>query len=110
MIDPGELILGAYVMHEEKLMKIEENDFVENYFLGVIEPVPLTEQWLIDLGFHERDSGRYYEKNGIGFICGYAVDGSFVASNSFGPRHIHVYHVHVLQGLHYFLTGKLLTK
>lgn len=70
-----------------------------------VEPIPLTAEWLERLGF-QTSGGTYYEKDGIGLITGYAVDGTFVCGNSFGSRHTHFYDVHQLQNLYFALTGE----
>jgi hypothetical protein len=86
-----------------------KNDNEETWIeLDQFEPIPLTEEWLLKFGFNNL-SGCYYERNGIGFITGYANDGSFVCGNSFGPRHCHFYYVHQLQNIYFALTNEELT-
>ena len=73
-----------------------------------IKAIPLTSEWLLMFGFKTAND-TYYEKDGIGLITGYAVDGTFVCGNSFGSRHTHFYYVHQLQNLYFALTGEELT-
>jgi hypothetical protein len=71
-------------------------------------PIKITEEFLKQFGFNQLN-GSYWERNGVGFIVGYAVDGSMVVGNSFGARHCHYYYVHQLQNLYFALTGEELT-
>jgi hypothetical protein len=72
------------------------------------KPIPITEGILKQLGFIQLN-GSYWEKNGVGFIVGYAVDGSLVCGNSFGARHCHYYYVHQIQNIWYYVTGEELS-
>lgn len=70
--------------------------------------IELSEDILKQLGFTQLN-GSYWERNGVGFIVGYAVDGSMVVGNSFGARHCHYYSVHEIQNIWYAVTGEWLS-
>lgn len=72
------------------------------------KPIPISKDILDDLGFTQLYSS-YWERNGVGFIIGYAVDGTMVAGNSFGARHCHYYYVHQIQNIWYDITNEWLS-
>ena len=75
-----------------------------DYFL----PIPLTEEWLLKLGFHQ--------KNGYGFIKKYLLGNLFYSVETkehfmfqYYELRIKINYVHQLQNLYFALTGEELT-
>ena len=92
-----------------KVIGLCENDI---YFSGSFElnwqaePIPLTEQWLLDFGFKWKNHGLRIENICIRqFGFGYAI---FLSNESYNFK-IELKHVHQLQNLYYALTGQELT-
>ena len=76
-----------------------------------IESIPLTEQWLKDLGFEKRGRNIYLiliDESGINQI---SLRYKKLVTNKSGIVNIdHIKYVHQLQNLYFALTGKELTK
>jgi hypothetical protein len=70
--------------------------------------IELSDVIFKSLGFNQTH-GSYWERDGVGLIVGYAVDGSMVAGNSFGARHCHYYYLHEVQNIWYAITGEWLS-
>lgn len=69
------------------------------------EPIPLTEEWLIKLGFGlwQHNIQYKYRKDGFPFLLRISKDGCVVDGCEFCMK---IYHVHQLQNLFFALTGK----
>jgi len=82
-----------------------KNNFSDNTPIrkGDVEPIPITEEWLLKLGFINDDAQRYF-KNGIYLIL--YDEGCTILHNQI---HINYFYVHQLQNLYFALTGKELT-
>ena len=105
-------------LKEQKVIPLEHYDFehiVHKRKAFRFEPIPLTEQWLIDLGFEKNilsdDSGYYYtlELN-EGKYCDLAIvsgdKNGFVEATLFPYEEWFRYkYVHDLQNLFFALTG-----
>lgn len=118
MIDPQQLIIGAYVSlggQIKQVHTIEPYPFGGPYRINAhyissdLRPIPITEQWLLDLGC-ELDGDTIVRVAGLVFWRGKTNDGELCLVNTIGARHIHFYYVHMLQAIIYFATGELLTK
>lgn len=100
----NELRLGNWVQkHGEQyqcgsatimMLEREESD---------VKPIPLTEEWLLRLGFDNDDVNRFY-KDGI-YILFYNVGCSILHNQ----LHVNIFYVHQLQNLYFALTGEELT-
>ncbi len=79
------------------------------YGIKDIEPIPLTEQWLKDLGFH-KNNDRWHKSYPF-YIkwCDWTPEGWWALRDVDIPIRL-VEHVHQLQNLYFALTGKELTK
>lgn len=95
-----ELRIGNYVRHHGPIMKLNIHDlyrFHDNYIK--LEPVELTEEYLIELGFKKLDhysfvkKGTFIYKRKRGFIYGSR------------EREVNIKSVHQLQNLFFSLTG-----
>lgn len=89
---------------------IENTDEIAWIEFESLKPIPLTEEWLLKLGFRNSESidFRWYKEWNGDIIIAYDVDdASLMISDTwqFGKRK----YVHQLQNLYYALTGEELT-
>lgn len=77
---------------------------------GKYEPIPLTEEWLLKLGFekdeYNNQKAYYYTFNGFKLNV---INGSLVIDNPnqlASAKNIKIEHVHQLQNLYFALTGE----
>ena len=115
----GNKVYSWWVKDGEPVIEYEAKDIsdtqVENPYLDVIsqfEPIPLTEEWLIKLGFEKLTDSNDGFKNttytytkGISFIVYF--DGVRLSTNFWMGNEKH--YVHQLQNLFYVLSGEELT-
>jgi len=122
MVDVTELRIGIYLRYpNSKPFKVSESDFLnKNFWEDIndnIEPIPLTEKWLIDFGFYEEaskdrlsieawspghPSQRFnidYKEGKILLISRYQEDNDFLQMRN-------IKFIHQLQNLYFALTGK----
>lgn len=94
MIQANELRLGNYVDYYKETIVLPH---LQSGLLKKIKPIPITEKWLLKLGFEP-----------IGFDC-YSFDGCEFSfeENSFFKKYVNS--VHQLQNLYFALTGKELS-
>ena len=119
-----ELRIGNWVFSKEtnNIQKItgltEDIPFIDSITFDYqnydeIEPIPLTEEWLLKFGFEkdgyncEKPFFFYFEKNGIRInnYYGYFLDNP----NERVGKRLFIKHVHQLQNLYFALTGEELT-
>lgn len=127
MIQINELRIGNLIERNGIIATIEviNNELDEVYFLGKdfyysdfccnITPIPLSEEWLVKLGFsviNENSAGKRY---------GYVINGVFSSDLTFAfwkttkqagkffRADLQIKHVHQLQNLYFALTGVELT-
>ena len=127
MIKAKELRIGNLLTHDARTCRVtsliengESNYDIETRFVKGgevrfnsiiyvgLEPIPLTEEWLIKFGFEkEVDYGQeqYYVN---GFMVYGAVE-DFVLSGYVKDGYIKTKYVHQLQNLYHALTGEELT-
>ena len=116
---PTELRIGNYVNYIFKTLSIDAPEYkIKNgadiqlhQSNNLYKPIPLTDQWLKDLGLETKDNDEH-----MWFIMGYAVyeflfDGKFLyyASNTPGIN-TKIEYVHHFQNLYFALTGEELIK
>jgi len=109
MIQPQELRLGNLIMEPydnmvEVVDSIRDNE-VNGEPTDYFNPIPLTEEWLIKLGFHEIFGvyAVYGREINLKLMDGYW-------DVYFKGKHVSVIkHVHQLQNLYFALTGQELT-
>lgn len=84
----------------------EENKYYESYaqFIKFINPIPLTEEWLVKFGFNNK--GNKYTIDNSRIICHLKIDIKVSGSKY---RLNHIKNVHQLQNLYFALTGEELT-
>lgn len=109
----SELRIGNWVYSELRNMQIELFDFADilNYYnannLDHIEPIPLTEEWLVKFGFE--DNGQSYEIEYCVVRRNYNNKVMFDLFKNGEFIHSELKHVHQLQNLYFALTGEELT-
>ena len=111
-----ELRIGNYIGFGN-IDQIERVEIIKEQALGVysdcefdtltpielFEPIPLTEEWLLKMGFENYD-GSKWERCGI-IILNYN-DGCIYLANQL---HVNIFYVHQLQNLFFSLIGEELT-
>lgn len=72
MIDPRELRLGCLVEYfgETRVISAIFNNGVVGVSdnpceTALLNPIPITEQWLIDFGFEKKGYNKFYDKDGF---------------------------------------------
>ena len=76
---------------------------VLEYDLGLINPIPLTADWLIKLGFKKVGNREEYVVFGMR-VCK-TTDNEFVCPD-YDDRDITLHYVHQLQNFYHAITGK----
>ena len=139
MIKANELRLGNLVLFNGKQKKITPNDITyQEYWLNrkgtntnkpeeTIQPIPLTEDWLLKFGFElnesieEDDDNFHYKALWLSIPNKYTFEMSkFIGDDNrvredeknieLGDNPLpHIKHVHQLQNLYFALTGEELT-
>jgi len=108
----NELRIGNWVMvfpvkHPQQVCDVmfdsvnTESVFGQHY--GEVDPIPLTEDWLLRFGFEKMHDGNYWNKK----LCIRKDRNEFYALYEQGR--IYIQHVHQLQNLYFALTGEELT-
>lgn len=105
----GNLVSNMNPRHNDSILTIESigdnhevNMFYRKYLLSELEPIPLTEEWLLKFGFVKHKTTDIYPtfakqmfnwNDGILYIIGYGFMN-------------HIKHVHQLQNIYFALTGE----
>ena len=114
-----ELRIGNYVTvehprHGEKFIEVESvtNDTINMefrpYYLGELQPIPLTEEWLLKFGF-EKVKSRYEEAETFDYVLQplyFDMANTSVKINGVYQKINYPEYVHQLQNLYYSLTGE----
>jgi hypothetical protein len=116
MIKANELRIGNFVKLQgvDKPFKVFVIDTTESSTFTKAEPIPLTEEWLLKMGFDISSSSGYNIKNnGIEIDVWFNDDGlindiQISSTNISGtyPNIKHFQYVHTLQNLYFALTGE----
>jgi hypothetical protein len=121
MIKKNELRIGITVFYFGRETTLHNETELLNAFeqleMGFIIPIPLTEEWLLKLGFDMNPDWNKKRMDGcVSFLeLGYL----YIAQNMLGgitlydneslSTGVHIYFVHQLQNLYFALTGNELT-
>ena len=123
MIQANELRIGNLVNFGDSTLIVDINVLkdLDVYNQHKIEPIPLTEEWLVKLGFEKRKDKT--PKIALDIVCVWnkkqffffyesknnliAID--FLNSDYFGTKTTEIQYVHQLQNLYFALTGEELT-
>jgi hypothetical protein len=77
------------------------HDFKSNTISSYIEPIPLTEEWLLKFGFEYNEHGNFLSKGGLNYNKGNRGSWHYCFT---GIRQIEF--VHTLQNVFFSLTGE----
>jgi hypothetical protein len=86
---------------------LEENSNNNEIYDYMIQPILLTEEWLLKFGFKENKG--YYTENEYGIISFYFNHLDELTCEVFGWRFENIKYVHHLQNLYFGLIGEELT-
>jgi hypothetical protein len=102
----SELRIGNFVMWSNVEIKIKSPLMMQRTYQKIkekrVNPIPLTEEWLLKFGFEKSNKYRGYNK-GLYLAC--AWEQYFTLSNNHGYI-ANINYVHRLQNLYFALTGK----
>lgn len=120
MIDARELRIGNYVYGYKTTWTIDKNDFrdvdLDDNSMPY-NPIPLTEEWLLKLGFKDARSNElelYPIKYNTKTIRYNGINTNLYVSDFGDDSHYdlpcpHIKYVHQLQNIYFALTGEELT-
>jgi hypothetical protein len=114
MIQSSELRMSNYVYSSDFVIKSYSPQGLFNLMKNIddgynnINPIPLTEQWLIDFGFENISCGEW-QKGYIILDNEYTDKGIWNIVEDYQCLTIAVKHVHQLQNLYFALTNKELS-
>jgi len=107
-----ELRIGNYVNISKEVCKMQLVNFVEihytEYFFENYEPIPLTEEWLMNFGF-ELINNDYWQSRSLELKLHWTVNKNKMIPEFNDKRLIVGYdfkHVHQLQNLYFALTNE----
>lgn len=123
----GNLVSNMNPRHNDSILTIESigdnhevNVFYRKYLLSELEPIPLTEEWLLKFGYCKKIGARV----GYGYDCGHGIMrviqynatlyqyrtwSNIDRLNGFSWNKTRIDYVHQLQNLYFALTGEELT-
>lgn len=85
---------------------ITEQTNLGRFFYEDIEPIPLTEEWLVKFGFEQYNNTNHYFYTNTKFIVKINSDTGYLFG---GIDHEPIKYVHQLQNLYFALTNEELT-
>lgn len=100
-MDARELRIGNWVSFEDLEIQVECLPIDYNY--DNLQPIELTEDWLVKLGFEKYHPDKFTK--GLMVITVYEHGCLYLANQ----RHVNFHYVHQLQNLYFALTGQELT-
>ena len=97
-------LVGGFALRSENLSDFD-NGFIE------LEPIPLTEEWLLKIGF-EKSGGKVDNEGDIRYVIFDEIESTIYVS--YGSNFVgncdsgfcYIEHVHQLQNLYHALTGE----
>jgi hypothetical protein len=110
-MEAKDLRIGNLVYFNDLLLKFE---FESGWNFDFIEPIQITEKWLLKFGFKSDDISWEYSKRLGNFYIMYDIEINSIYIND-GSRYDgadipnEIKHVHQLQNLYFALTGQELT-
>ena len=83
-------------------------DEITDYQFDLINPIPLTEEWLERFGFKEKSKWTFVLNTPSGRMLTYHLGTKIIhyGSDGYGSGEINCKYVHQLQNLYHALTGK----
>lgn len=117
MINRSELRSGNLILLYNKVCRFVSSMYdTEKYSADYFHPIPLNEEWLKKLGYHQRDNGVMYHPETFNYELFRKIDSGYYRAGRYSSveRCMFVisertFNIHQLQNLHYALTGKELT-
>lgn len=100
----NKFFIGPFTVNSIHISDLErDNAYAKEY-----EPIPLTEEWLIEFGFEERLGGRFFKHTWfyIDQDCAGVSGWYFRSIDGFKAK---CEYIHQLQNLYFALTNKELT-
>jgi hypothetical protein len=104
---PVKSIHIGIVFKKEVYIYVELNEKLNHYCVLIhdVKPIPITEEWLLKLGFVSNPYQDRYEKGRLHVECDQTKGEIYLWIQSMP----HIKHVHQLQNLYFSLTGEELT-
>jgi len=95
--------IGITPINQNLYWTNDSNSIINN---NDIEPIPLTEEWVVRFGLKEKPNHTAFHIGDMQFDCKTMIGGFH--DNEFGLHYqtkIHIKHVHQLQNLYFAITG-----
>jgi hypothetical protein len=112
-MNPTDLRIGNLVLIGKEVNILELVDFADIYENNTIihfEPIPLTEEWLLNMGFDKAINGWFCSKEYLWLMQNKLNNQWFANVNGIGNIDCkRIDYVHSLQNLYFALTGEELT-
>lgn len=109
-MDIKELRIGNFVNLHDEQTEIDSVHFRDYYNEIDTEedysPIPLTEEWLVKLGFAEHEFNKkdfYYGNYSVTTFTGFKF---WIVDSVDAPCYVEIKYVHSLQNLYFALTGE----
>ncbi|MFY8170930.1 MAG: hypothetical protein ACOVK2_07450 [Candidatus Fonsibacter sp.] len=105
-MDEKEVRIGNYVNIEDTILRIELQELYYN--ASIMTPIPLTEEWLLKLGF-DLINNEYHQSRNHELKLYWTVNKNKMIPEFNEKRFVTGYdfkYVHQLQNLYFALTGK----
>jgi hypothetical protein len=98
--------MGIVYLIEDDIFRVKNNegDSLKNTFAD-IQPIPLTEEWLMKLGFIKKNGYGFIKKDLFGNLF-YSVETKEHFIFQYHELRIKIEYVHQLQNLYFALTGE----
>lgn len=118
MIQPQELRIGNYIEYNGEIMKLDGSllcCYIQNELEFPLNPIPLTEEWLLKFGFEKAPLVDKYLKGYFTYDSKLKYFTYFTDIEDGGYENIIIQkeklkYVHQLQNIYFAITGKELTQ
>lgn len=119
LIQSGKGIYRVYAVSARQVLAIQDYkepiDSEQKVYPAdnaIINPIPITEEWLVKLGFVNRENGwmRLVICEDFFYISWELLHGVCLSINFNSTSLVHIKYIHQLQNLIYALTGEELTE
>lgn len=113
-MEANELRIGNYFDHNGEVDTVNPNTIAELFDAdrSWINPIPLTEEWMVKFGFEKHKGTISYDKDKLSIYLGETILSEKLGRTYFNSWAILEYspkYVHQLQNLYFALTGEELT-
>jgi hypothetical protein len=102
----NELRIGNWVRlrQHDAFIQIEQYQLCESELIN-LQPIPITEEWLLEFGFISNPYDDRYEKGSIHVECDIRKGQTYLWIENMP----HIKYIHQIQNLHFALEGEELT-